>query len=287
MPIVVQFESGLGNQLFQFAAGYYLSSIRNTSLDADISAYFYRKKTQGRVTYRPFTLENLSFPIRIRSHPLPILNSIRGIPRLRKMFLGIGYKKFLCSGTYNHLYENLPSNTILAGYFQDIRYFESKKSEITTIIKSKLTSCAPCNLYKIPQDYAAIHLRLGDYLDHPEFYPEWFKEYYVAAVSHLLEKNNINRVLVFSNDNKLAQSYLKSFGTRVEIAVSNPSFDGALDLLTMSTAPILSIANSSFSWWAGLLSSEQGNKVIAPSKWSSWIPNPEKSLYTGEWSILK
>lgn len=287
MAIRVEFGSGLGNQLFQFAAAYALSHRLNEEILADLSSYEYPVSKGGRVIHRPFALEDLGFPMTIQRSRWPFLYRLRGYPRLRRATVNWGACRYSSEEGYSGGFESLPSNTVLCGYFQDLRYFHGVLDEILTIVSDRLRLACRDEWEPISKNVGAVHLRFGDYLKHPEFYPEWFADYAPKVTRALLDSEGCDRVVVFSDDYERAASCLKSFGKNVEIAKSNPIYQGAADLLRMSSASVLAIANSSFSWWSGMLLSQQGGHVIAPARWSTWCDDPEVKLYLPSWKVIQ
>ena len=286
MAIRVEFGSGLGNQLFQFAAAYSLSRRLKQEILADLSSYEYPISKGGRVIHRPFVLEDLGFPIAVRRSNWPFLYRLRGYPRLRRCIVNWGALRYSSEGGYSSEFDRLSSSAVLSGYFQDLRYFHDVLEEVLTIVRHRLGVACGDAWEPIPKNVGALHLRFGDYLKHPEFYPEWFADYAPKVTRSLLDSQGCDRVVVFSDDAERAASYLKDFGSNVEIAKSNPIHQGAADLLRMSSAPVLAIANSSFSWWAGMLASQQGRQVIAPARWSTWCDDPVVKLYLPSWKLI-
>lgn len=287
MPVVVEFESGLGNQLFQFAAGYHLAEKKNTRLIADTSRYLKPAKPGGRVTWRPFILQELGFPMEYRPNPPAALFNIRGVPRLHNLFRNRGLTRYSCPGAYTPAWDSLPKDCYLSGYFQDRRYLPKSMKPVSNIILRQLKKAAEDKGVKaIPHNWGAVHVRLGDYLDTPEFYPEWFQNYTPSVVQELLESHRCAKVLVFSDQPEKAAEMLKKFGDRIEIASSDFALEGSLDLYRMSTATVLAIANSSFSWWAAQIAHQTGSRIIAPRFWSEWLKDPEGQIYDPEWDVF-
>jgi len=282
MSVVVEFESGLGNQLFQYAAGYELAKKHKTDLVADSSAYCARPDPSGRVTFRPFILQELGLPMTYRDNPSEKLFNIRGVPRLYRSYINRGLKRYRCPGHHTAEFGKLSADSYLSGYFQDLKYFKKRRPEICEIIGERLEKAAKKKIEPIPYNWGAAHVRLGDYLKHPEFYPDWFAKYTPSVVRSLLEDHRCSKVLIFSDEPDKAAELLKEFEGKVEFAESDFALEGALDLYRMSTATVLAIANSSFSWWAAMLASNTGSRVIAPVYWSEWCKNPQDTPYPSD-----
>jgi hypothetical protein len=286
MAVFVEFGSGLGNQLFQFAAGYSVARRHGIELVADLWKYQCAQKQPRRGELRQFLLHELGFPMEFRKIPRTRSLSIRGYPRLRSAWLNRKLERYECMGTFSNKFLELPKNSLLSGYFQDFRYFSQFHDEIVSLVYDRLSSVAPPNFTPISEGWGAVHVRRGDYLCHSELYPDWFEEYSREAVRLLLTRYSCEKVVVFTDDQKWVEKHLCLKDNRIFIAKNPPSFQGALDLLQMSTAKVVAIANSTFSWWAGAIVSQRGGTVIAPSKWSEWCQSPEECLVMPGWVKL-
>tara|TARA_R110002096_G_scaffold269563_2_gene463414 strand:+ start:2200 stop:2913 length:714 start_codon:yes stop_codon:yes gene_type:complete len=142
-------------------------------------------------------------------------------------------------------------NVTLHGYFQSEKHF----SDYEAGLREEFTLRNPKYPEELDDDYIGIHVRRGDYLNHPTIHPTCSMEYYEEALSMLPDRP----VKVFSDDPKWCAKNFK--GDRFEI--SQRDFMEDFELLSKCNYHI--IANSSFSWWAAWLSNSK--KVIAPDKW--------------------
>ena len=97
-----------------------------------------------------------------------------------------------------------------------------------------------------------IHVRRGDYVNHPRFV-NLGMDYYHKAMKMVKGK----RVYVFSDDlNWCKKNFPQEF-----VYVDYPDYI-CFDMLKRCTSKI--IANSTFSWWAAYLG---GGNIVAPSGW--------------------
>ena len=143
--ILVALKGGVGNQLFQYAAGRSLAFHLNTSLALDIS--WYKKRTSTEVTPRNIDIFRFNIPGNLLEIKNPIFSkSIRSllavrslIPYNRYKFLSFCERKeFL----FDPLFHLLPKNVFLCGYWQSYKYFEdidfilSKELQISSSLSS-------------------------------------------------------------------------------------------------------------------------------------------------------
>lgn len=287
--ITVRVDSGLGNQLFQFAAGRALAAHRDTALCIDPLAYAPAfRRGGGRVTWRGFLLRELGFQCLYAGIPEGWLSRMRGYSRIRNWLADRGAVRYRCTGTFSARFESLPAQAVLMGYFQDQRYWLTHGESIVDEVAGTLAAAAirlGLRWEPVAAGAAALHVRRGDYLDHPEFLPEWFEGYYLRAMATLLDE--AEAVEVFSDDPAWCSSVFTSYGERVRIRAPQTEFGGLGDLLAMASATRLAIANSSFSWWAARLGSHVGQAVLAPQRWFSDMRDLEARLYLPHWEVMR
>lgn len=280
--IVTKFNSGLGNQLFQYGASRSLARRTQATICADPWAFSKKlsRNPSNVSTQREFELVKLGFPIFHRKIPSSWLIKIRGYPRFRNWRLDRKRENYLCDGSWDASFESLSGNVVLRGYFQDIRYMGTDLIDIVGEV-AKILECPPAR-----QLDGALHVRRGDYLKYPEFYSEWFENYNRLAIKRLESEFGCQRITVFSNDLDWCQQNLSSHRAELQFAAPDFHLGGVRDIIRMSQARVLAIANSTFSWWAAAIATNFGSTVIAPTKWSSFCDTPKKSLYLPNWQIL-
>lgn len=285
--IVINISSGLGNQLFQYAAGRALSLFHNTMLVGDPISFAPRfRRVPSRVTRRSLLLKDLGLFMEFRPIPTHILTSLKGYSRARRFLLDGARQKYVCKGSYEESFVSLSNNVLLDGYFQDRRYFLGYQDQIISEIAAALEAFAQTNGVlpaEMPHGHAALHVRRGDYLHHPELFPDWFEHYSLSIAPYLIEKFDLTELHIFTDDECWCRNAFKRLGRKVKVMVPDVRFEGISDLIAMSRYPVLAIANSTFSWWAGATASRKGSQVIAPSKWSDWCPEPTATLFLPTW----
>jgi hypothetical protein len=139
------------------------------------------------------------------------------------------------------------SNVILHGYFQDEQYFPSEK-----LIPTIKTAYYP--------DTYFVHIRAGDYLKSTEFNIDLVK-YYKNCFS-LLDPSI--KYIVFSNDNKYAETYMKQFGVSYTLSDKVDQVDALIEMANCAGGIC---ANSSFSWLGAFFQGDTRGQVFMPSKW--------------------
>ena len=124
----------------------------------------------------------------------------------------------------------------------------------------------------VPNEYVAIHVRRGDYVNN-SYYTDLSKtDYYERAMKEFPDA----RFKVFSDD-------IISMETVPIFKDCEFSYGNELeDFNFMAGAKGIIMANSSFSWWAAFLNK---GKVIAPLKWYS-DGNQERTKLMPEWKRI-
>jgi hypothetical protein len=127
-------------------------------------------------------------------------------------------------------------------------------------------------------DYCAIHVRAGDYIDDPNAYhPRCSKEYYQKAIS-LMPAGT--KFIVFSDDYEFAKE-------RVNIDALYISGNYIEDFRLMKRCKHFIIANSSFSAMAALLADHPDKIVIAPERWfGPSVDISAKDIYHQNWIVI-
>ena len=272
--IAVKLMGGLGNQLFQYAAGKSLSLKHNTQLYIDTS--FLEADPKNAYTKRLYELDY--FAIEAKKFPKEMIKKIeflQGNSILNKIRKKTGIKSsittYLEQGhQFNHQFNSLTDNTHLTGFWQSELYFKSIsdtiRKEIT--IKSEFINGIEPYLELLKNcTSVSLHVRRGDYvnLKHAnEFHGICSIHYYEKALLMMNEKHENLCVFVFSDDIEWCKENLQIPNKNKHYVLT----DAALkDLYLMQKCNHHIIANSSFSWWGAWLNANTNKTVIAPSKW--------------------
>ncbi|HVY72535.1 MAG TPA: alpha-1,2-fucosyltransferase [Candidatus Paceibacterota bacterium] len=246
--ITTKLQGGLGNQLFQYAAGRALSERHNTDLVLDIEFY-------GRQELRAYTLGKFSISARIASHKEPA----RADRLVEKGF------------SFDSRVPEAGPDTYLEGYWQSERYFK----DIESVIRREFALKDPGNgafkeaLAELGHGNSAVslHVRRTDYLapKHQGIYAQLTPAYYLNALQIIAEKNKDLRVIIFSDDVAWVKENLTlPFPT---LYMSGRGFVDYEELVLMSACAHHITANSSFSWWGAWLNPRREKIVVTPEHW--------------------
>jgi hypothetical protein len=291
--IVVKLMGGLGNQMFQYAAGRCLSYLHKTELKLDLA--FLNTDSQNKYTQRHYTLNvfNINAGLANELDLKPFLPLEKNkITRALQRKLPILYFTIVVneSGhTFHKEFYSYPKNVYLNGFWQSEKYFEPVKDVLIKefTLKEQLNKENKELENKISAaNSVSLHIRRGDYVTSKEtlaFHGTCSLDYYKDAINHLKNKAGNIDLFVFSDDINWVKENLKTDVPIHFVDLNNPSH---IDLHLMSACKHNIIANSSFSWWGAWLNQNPDKTVIAPLKWFAHEGQATPDIYPHTWIRL-
>jgi len=303
--IVSWLTGGLGNQMFQYAAGLALAERRRTVLKLDVS--WFREYSEHEAHNR-YALSCLNVSEQFATQEE--INRLRGVPltRTERWSLALArrlrlraYERLLAqSGRSHHPptfafypeFFDLPDNTHLGGMFQSEKFF----APVANLLRLQFTFRypPPPNVAALAERIrsspsVALHFRRGDYVRNSDFAKNIGTlgvDYYRAALHLLKERNPHATVYVFSDDiDAIAR----------EFPIDGPhEFVRCVDhwhpwdkIRLMSLCEHIAIANSTFSWWAAWLNPSPNKLVIAPDPWFNNGSLDDRDIVPAPWIRLR
>jgi len=272
--IIARLEGGLGNQMFQYAAGRRLAHRLDVELKLDAS--WFAKQTKRRYGLAEFrTRASVCSP-----------SEEKAANRTRWGLIGYGLRRLLSPqrGPRLRLFRerrsyhfdprvlSLPDNVCLRGFWQCAQYF----SDIGEIIREEFRMRVPPAgenqklLHEISScSSIGVHVRRGDYVRESAVYERYHHctmTYYHQAVEHIVSRDSAAQIFVFSDDPCWARENLV-FKQPTKVVDHNGTDGPHEDLRLMTHCLHSVIANSSFSWWGAWLKRRPGGTVVAPKRW--------------------
>lgn len=296
VTVIVQLRGGLGNQLFQYAAGYALSKKVSTDLLLDTVLLPESTVDRGGVRRWPeqissFTHSGQFFDSGRSPGRRRIAQSLAGIER------SVGDSRFrglLGCATYAResfddvvSFDRLPESSRINAYCNSRRFFSSESSviaaQVTTLVKPGDWFSATLAEMRVEQPIA-IHVRWGDYLNLRHVYGTVAPSYYARAIAQVSRVIGERPIWLFSDDPAGAASFLAPI-IALDRVINSPTESTPLEnLILLSKAAGLVCANSSFSWWAAFLSSVAPGAVVFPRPLFGETGPPEpKDWLDAEW----
>lgn len=264
--MLVELFGGLGNQLFQYAAGRIFAQRWNAPLclcqETD------NKHNTSKLDYRKeLALQGVHFDFSTKNLPQ--------VPNMRMFYQENGF------GAWKP--EDYSAPLVLRGYFQ---YYPVLKDSLPTIcneIRAALSfkRDAMREEYGLTTDSVFIHVRRGDYLKHPDFHYIQGIEYYAQAFRDLIGKRGSypQNICIVSDDLPWCreQDIFKNMPNRTY--VDEDELD-TLAIMSLCEGGAI-LGNSTFSWWGAMLGAEQKKSpVFYPSK---WIAKKVENLFPSHW----
>lgn len=304
--VTVYLTGGMGNQLFQIAAGLSLSKARTISVIQKLGNP--RASRHGLASALQF-----NFGDTVSIYPDEEFGQFwkkcaawilrRGVSEKsveQKLHLGNTLDRivtFLLRARFKFRYKissakgvgycelkEPNSPTLLIGYFQSYKWLASES--VQAIMRSISTPRWNTTLEYFrakaeSENPLVLHIRLGDYVSEPNIglLPQ---SYYSNALKEIFLHGEFGKIWVFSDDIDLAMTKLppELFPFYEKILVPENSDALTLQIMRYGTGYILS--NSTFGWWAANLSHSASPVVVVPDRWFYTLAEPE-SLIPRNW----
>lgn len=292
--IIVELIGGLGNQMFQYAAGRSLAFHHNTDLKLDISHFTSKGITPRRYSLRSFAVKEIFATkqdlLRVRMPSSTVHNFFVSAYCTMVGHPQIMYKKER-HFQFDPDFFSTSDNSYLEGYWQSPRYFEKYADTIRQEFTLRCNPGLPneCLAEHIRQSEAvSVHIRRGDYISNPvvfQHHGTCSLDYYDTAIGRIAEKCSNPHFYLFSDDPDWVQQNLAIEYPHTYVTHNRNSYDAA-DLWLMSLCRHHIIANSSFSWWGAWLSSNPEKIVIAPKRWVNDETLDTRDLNPSSWYLI-
>ncbi len=275
---------GLGNQMFQYAAGLALSQERDTPLFLAVDMFDTYSLHQGFELERVFGIETPRADKEVIRHLL----GWRANANVRRILAKVNFSRPLRG---NHFtaerqimraedFFSLSDNNYLHGYWQSDRFF-SKYEKIIQKAFSFAEDADAKNLETLERikdaPSASIHIRRGDYLKgrNKFIYHQCTPTYFLESIELLNKKIQSLKFYVFSDDPEWASSLLSNKGYDVSFISHNRGQSSYRDMQLISACNHNIISNSTFSWWGAWLNGNKEKIIIAPKEWMKGVSSSE------------
>jgi len=286
--IITRLQGGLGNQMFQYAAGLRLATARRTALKVDLSLLDAR---DGR-TPRSHALGCFGL-----SAPLASPEEAEALLAKRPIAARISHRFDRRAAArerhfhYDPEVARLPDDTCLEGYWQSERYFADAAAAVRrefTFASQPSARNAELAREIAARNAVSVHVRRGDYASDPATHAAHGLcplDYYHRAAAYVAERVRDPFFVIFSDEPAWTRAHL-DLGPGALVVDHNGASDAAEDLRLMSRCRHHVIANSTFSWWGAWLNPDPKKIVIAPTRWFADRTRDTRDLLPGGWVTL-
>jgi hypothetical protein len=305
--ITVSLMGGLGNQMFQYAAGKALAERHGVDLALDLSGFVNDEERRSFMLDRWRVPEAEAVSASGAGADKPKKDGARSLWRQRvDRVLGRADLSELAASNsqyrephfhYDRAFEALGSQTALFGYFQSERYFSGIADLLRRFFQPRdpLDAAAQLIANRIAgtEHSMSVHIRRTDFVTNPARvrFHGWLDDtYYRRAlkVMYGAVKPEMT-IFVFSDDPAAAEAVLDFVPAASLVHVRGDPDRPWEDLALMARCRHHVIANSSFSWWGAWLNPTPDKVVIAPRAW--FTPEGLRNqntcdLWPADWILL-
>ena len=268
---------GLGNQIFQWAAGFALS--KRLSIPMEILPDRLIAADQD-FTNRNYELDYFSI-LPSRSGASVVDATGAKISHL----LGLGMPPFEeTSIAYDSRIQTISAGVTLKGYFQSWRYFSDCSSELTETLIRGATPTASFDRLSAElreKNWVGVHVRRGDYLRFPGVFALCGRDYYAAAIESL-SLAGVDEIVVFSESLADAKSVVPQATRYVD---ANEVGEPGDVVMLLAAANCVVGANSSLSWWGAFLNDIPGERKIFPKSWFGPKGWSSEDIVPPQWTL--
>lgn len=266
---------GLGNQLFQFSMGLYLTK------------YFDRVACWTDLIFKSHWTNKISSLVDCNSK-----TNFTRFDFIMVKFLSLLYPTLIIHENGSSdipVFRIKKSSRLVVGYFQRYEYVDAVKSELLTALKKseQFSALVPT----ASNDEIAVHIRRGDYAQESVKQVLGLTEmsYYAQGVRLLLKSTeSYKKIVIYSDESQQALlEFVKEYG-KSDIPIVASSFSNEYDDLgAMARSKGIVMSNSTFSWWAAWIGfNTVGSLVVAPRPWLATPSAADKNLVIDKWLVL-
>lgn len=287
--IITRLSGGLGNQMFQYAAGKALAVRHGAKLVLDLSWF----GTQNLRSYEldcfvqdtpAATQADLDLIISSRLKPiLPVANAFGFLKKRIPLILEPHFH-------YWRGWTSIGSPAAISGYWQSEHYFHDSAEAIRRdfAFADQPTGNNLRNHEKISGTdcSVSIHIRRGDYVSNPTTNQEHgtcSSDYYAKAIDFVAARIGTPHFFIFSDDISWVKSNFRPGNHPYTLIDGNDADSGCMDMLLMAACRHHIIANSSFSWWGAWLTEQKDSIVCAPTNWFRQQSHDTRDIIPSRW----
>lgn len=278
---IVKLAGGLGNQLFQYCFGQYLTR----QFDCRVK-YFNELGSPSLWAVSQF-VPDIDYCSNDDLAANGYAFSKRVFYRIKRkiceLFPRLDRHIMVETGSLYH--NRIGSETrVFDGYWQSYKYLPNS-------FRVASPSLPLPHVEEITKSNAVfVHLRRGDYLKkaNRRLFAICDIGYFQRAISELMSRLEQPIFYVFSNDIAWAKANLNVSGAKLRYIINEGEHADVVDFLEMTYCKHAIISNSTFSWWAAWLIKGQNKQVIAPKEWylKPDLNEATKDLIPSSWTRM-
>lgn len=267
--IISELTSGLGNQLFQYAAAKSLALQTNQKLVLD--NHFFTNNSY-RIPRLDLFQHSADYTIPHNAYVYKLFAVVRRL--FKRRFITVQEKEWWRFSPFDTDLINAQPFVYLQGGWCSYNYFEPYANIIRSSLALKETykKRIAALQYRIRKEQAvAVHIRKGDYVNSADASSIFFNlgiDYYVRAMQQMATLVEQPVFYVFTNDVTWVEQQFKPVISFPCVYVSEQdTWEDYEEFELMRSCKHQIIANSTFSWWAAFLNDHPAKIIIQPENW--------------------
>jgi hypothetical protein len=259
----VRLLSGLGNQLFQYAAGRRVAEQTRTKLRFDVSFF-------GTEPDRAYGLGNYKIHAELvdgEPKSQDFIDAVETERRYAEQRFGAEFLREHLDTPAAELLAGAGKNSYLAGYWIREEYFLPVADIVRRELRPRMTPAIAAGselIAEAPQS-VAVHVRRGDMVTDPDSARKFGSmpaAYYERAARYIAERRADCRFFVFSDD----PEWCRSLDLPGPVQVMSGATEPFEDLALISHCDHVVVPNSSFSWWGAWLGETEDSLIVVPER---------------------
>ncbi len=286
--ILQQFNSGLGNQMFQYSFFLYLKErYPYEQILADLSWFGWHQGYQGfHQGYELQKLFRVNLPeagfrdiVRVSGRVPQTFRGAYQLDRILRLFTDKHYAKYRLDEMEPDRKLEAGKNWYLTGYYISEKYYRNRLEELRKVfVFPEMEPSGLKDRIRTGQS-VSIHVRRGDYSD--PVYGGKFKllamDYYRKAAGLIREKAGDAEFFIFSDDKDYISEAFDWLEPKTVVS-GNSGEDSWKDMYLMSLCRHNIIANSTFSTWGALLNANKDAMIIYPAEYMNGEDSEIKTI---------
>jgi hypothetical protein len=305
--IISRLTGGLGNQMFQYAAGLALAHQHLTVLKLDAGWFSIFHEPGGRRSRYALHCFNVQEQFATQEEIAWLLGQSGGICEklAHRVAIALGMHRLsrvlgpnagqLHTQQSERFYSGFfdqPDNTYLSGTFQSEKFFQPVVEQVR--LQFSFRYCLSPELADLAREIretesVSVHFRRGDYVTNARYRKNLGvlpMTYYSDAVALLRDKLGADiKLYVFSDDIEEVEKQFVSNCSRVYVRGVRPE-NAHDELRLMALCKHNIIANSTFSWWAAWLNRNTSKIVVAPEPFFQELGRQGADIVPESWIKL-
>ena len=283
--VTVGLSGGLGNQMFQYAAGRALALKLGGPLCLDLSWFLWSKS-------RRYSLGAFAIAAGVSQPPLRLPDWAKAFEsRISRKW---GRKRMgarIYREPHFHFapgFLDISGPVYLEGYWQSERYFSSCREVVRrdfSLREAVPAKCRPVLEQIQTSEAVCLHVRRGDYAAASGVHELCSLDYYRRGMDRIAEVARRPHAFIFSDDPIWVRENLTPSMPATVVDVNGPQ-EAQWDLNLMAACRHFIIANSSLSWWAAWLGASPDKRIVAPKKWFKVAGRSTGDLIPSEWQRI-